>query len=108
MATVEKPNGPAVAAILAAAIGVFVIGLATTLAELVPALKTALDWWAPAGPLTGKTGVGVIAWLAAWLVLGSAYRGKNVGVGSIILWSWILIAAGFVLTFPPVFEAFAQ
>lgn len=108
MATMEKPNGPAAAAILAAAIGVFVVGLATTLAAIAPGLGSVLNWWAPAGPLTGKTGVGVIAWLVAWLVLGSAYRGKTVGVGSIILWSWILIAAGFVLTFPPVFEAFAK
>lgn len=33
MKTMDKPNGPAMAAILAGAIGVFVIGVMTTLAE---------------------------------------------------------------------------
>ena len=66
----EKPSGPAAAAILAAAVGVFVIGLATNLAEVSADLKNALNWWNPAGPLTGKTGVGVIVWLIAWAVLG--------------------------------------
>jgi lysylphosphatidylglycerol synthetase-like protein (DUF2156 family) len=104
----EKPSGPAAAAILAAAIGVFTIGLMTTLAEVSAGLKNALNWWNPAGPLTGKTGVGVIVWLIAWLILGTRSRGRSVEMGRIALWSWILILLGLVLTFPPVFEAFAR
>ena len=108
MAEKPKPSGPAAAAILAAAVGVFVIGLATTLAEVSADLKNALNWWNPAGPLTGKTGVGVIVWLIAWAVLGARYRGKTADMRRITLWSWILILLGLVLTFPPVFELFTE
>lgn len=104
----EKPSGPAAAAILAAAVGVFVIGLMTTLAEVSAGLSAALNWWNPAGPLTGKTGVGVIAWLVAWAILASRYRGREVEMGRIARWSWILILLGLLLTFPPFFELFAR
>ncbi len=104
----EKPNGPAAAAILAAAVGVFVIGLLTTLAEVSGGLRNALNWWNPAGPLTGKTGAGVIVWLIAWAVLGARYRRREVDVGRITRRSWILILLGLALTFPPIFEIFAR
>ncbi len=103
----ERPSGPAAAAILAAAVGVFVIGLLTTLNEAVDGLSRYLNWWSPAGPLTGKTGVGVIVWLLTWAALGARYRGASVDMGRIARWSWLLILLGLLLTFPPVFERFA-
>lgn len=104
----QRPNGPAAAALLAAAIGVFTVGLMTTLAEASSSLRNALNWWVPAGPLVGKTGVGVIVWLIAWMWLGARYRGRDTSLGPIVLWTWILIALGVLLTFPPVFEIFAE
>ncbi len=104
----QRPSGPAAAAILAAGIGVFTVGLMTTLAEASSSLRNALNWWAPAGPLVGKTGVGVIVWLIAWILLGARYRSREVSFGPIVLWTWILIALGVLLTFPPVFEIFAE
>ena len=106
--TAEKPNGPAAAAVLSAAVGVFVIGLVTTLAEISAGLKAALAWYTPAGPLSGKTSVGVIVWLVTWAVLASRYRDKTVDMARITFWSWILIALGLVFTFPPFFEFFAK
>ena len=53
-----KPSGPAMAVVLSASLGVFVTGLATLLASASPGVKAALNWWDPAGPLTGKTGAG--------------------------------------------------
>ncbi len=103
-----KPNGPAAAAILSAAIGIFTIGLMTTLAEASPGLRSALAWWTPVGPLAGKTGVGVLAWLIAWALLASAYRGKDVDFGKITRWVWILIVLGLLFTFPPFFDLFAR
>ncbi len=102
-----KPNGPASAAILGAAIGVFTLGLMTTLAEAFAGLKNALVWVTPVGPLSGKTGVGVLAWLIAWAVLASAYRGKDVDFGKITRWAWILIVLGLLFTFPPFYALFA-
>lgn len=104
----QKPSGPAAAALLAAAIGVFTVGAMTTLAEASSSLRSALNWWAPAGPLTGKTGVGVIVWLIAWVLLDARYRGREAHMGRVVLWTWMLIALGVLLTFPPVFEIFAQ
>jgi hypothetical protein len=100
----ERPNGPALAAILAASLGVFVIGLLVVLNEISGSISAALVWMRPVGPLSGKTGVGVIVWGVAWIVLASTYKGKSVNAGKILMWSWILIVLGLALTFPPVFE----
>jgi hypothetical protein len=103
-----KPNGPAAAAIGAAGAGVFAIGLMTTLAEAFAGLKTALIWLAPVGPLSGKTGVGMIVWLVAWGTLASMWKGRDVNIGKVLTWTFVLLLLGFVGTFPPVFEAFAK
>src|SRR5512141_1426246 len=63
-------TGEAAAAFLAGGIGCFILGLLVTLTEM-PALvglKNALNWTNPVGPLSGKTGVAVIAFLLAWAV----------------------------------------
>ncbi|HRQ41580.1 MAG TPA: hypothetical protein PLD25_26980 [Chloroflexota bacterium] len=57
-------TGPAAAALVSSDIGVLTIGLMTTGAVISEGLRNALNWWNPAGPLTGKTGVGVILWLS--------------------------------------------
>ncbi len=100
-----KPTGPAAAALVAAGVGTFVIGLMTTLAAASPGLRNALVWYSPSGPLSGKTGVGLIAWLLAWIILHSAWRAREANLGRAFMWAIVLIAAGFLLTFPPVFEA---
>jgi len=107
MTEAQKPNGPAAAALLAVGAGVFAIGLMTTLAEISTGLRASLIWWNPAGPLTGKTGVGVIVWLAAWIVLHARDKNRDVQFSRSMRWAWILIALGFLGTFPPFFEAFA-
>ena len=101
-----KSDGVAAAAVLASAIGVFITGSLTTLAEISELLKTALAWSGAVGPLTGKTGVGVIVWLILWPILHAIWRDKEVNFSGIYIVSLILIALGWLLTFPPVFEAF--
>ncbi|HEV8339962.1 MAG TPA: hypothetical protein VGR25_09965 [bacterium] len=103
----RKSNGPAAAAILAAGAGTFTIGLMTTLAEAFAGLRNALMWYAPSGPLSGKTGVGIIVWLIAWVALATAWKGRDVNIGRVVTWTFVLLLLGFVGTFPPVFEAFA-
>ena len=102
-----KTDGVAAAAVLASAIGVFITGSLTTLAEISDSLKTALEWSGAVGPLIGKTGVGVIAWLIIWPIFHALWRGKEVNFSAIYIVSVILIALGWFLTFPPVFEAFS-
>ena len=102
----RSPNGPAAAAILSAGVGSAVIGLLTTGASMSGGLSSALNWWSPAGPLTGKTGAGVIAWLLTWIVLHTVWKDKQVAFGRVLAATLALLVLGLLLTFPPVFEAF--
>jgi drug/metabolite transporter superfamily protein YnfA len=102
-----KTDGVAAAAVVASAIGVFIIGSLTILAEINGSLKAALAWSGAVGPLIGKTGVGVIIWLILWPILHAVWRGKEVNFSAIYTVSLILIVLGWLLTFPPVFEAFS-
>lgn len=101
-------TGEAAAALLAGGISCFVIGLLTTLAA-VPALvslKNALNWYNPVGPLAGKTGVGIIAFVLAWAIGHYLLRQKEVSLKLYFTITMVLVGLGFILTFPPVFEAF--
>ena len=102
-----KSDGVAGAAVLASAIGVFITGSLTTLAEISGSLKTALAWSGAVGPLTGKSGVGVIVWLVVWPILHAVWRDKEVNFDALYIVSLVLIALGWLLTFPPVFEGFS-
>ena len=99
-------TGPAAAAMISGAIGSFIIGLLTTGSVIIEGLGDALNWWNPAGPLTGKTGVGVIAWLISWALLNTVWKGKDYDLRKAFIITLIVVALGVILTFPPVFEAF--
>jgi len=104
----SKPTGPGAAAVVAAGIGVFMIGLMTSLAETSAGLRSALTWYNPSGPLSGKIGVAVVVWLLAWVILHAAWKSKNVEFGRAFSWALTLVILGFLLTFPPVFLLFAR
>lgn len=106
----ERPDGPGAAAMLAAAIGVFALGLVTVLAEASVGVHDWLESWEfgqGVGPLAGKTTVAVIIWIVSWIVLGIALRGRDVRLGTWILASAILMVLGVLGTFPPIFTSFA-
>ena len=98
------PNGPAAAAILSSCVGCLVIGLLTVGAVISEGLKEVLNLYPPAGPLSGKTTIGVMAWLGLWWLLHRQWRRRDVGLGSVFGWSCGILAVGLVPTFPPVFE----
>lgn len=105
---VESVNmGPAAAAFIAGGIGTFFVGLMTTLAEASAGIKTFLTWSTPVGPLSGKTTVGVLAWLIAWFVLNNMWKGKDYDMRRAFTITLVLIGLGLLLTFPPIFEIFA-
>ncbi|HEY3063579.1 MAG TPA: hypothetical protein VGL99_31790 [Chloroflexota bacterium] len=103
-----KPNGPAAAAILAAGIGCFALGLLVILSEAIPAFKTSLNLYGPVGPLSGKTLAQVAIYLAAWGGLSYAWRGRNIPFSAVYVATLILIALGLVGTFPLIYEAFTR
>ena len=104
----ERPNGPAVAAILSAAIGVFVLGLLTTLSEASTDVHDFLDIKERVGPLSGKTTFAVAVYLVAWVALVPVLWKRSVPFAKAIWVSAVLIAAGFIGTFPEFFTLFAD
>jgi len=112
-ATPTKPNGPVAAVFLATGIGSLVMGIFVVLNEVSPEISAFLKFDANfglgsgVGPLSGKATLAILAFFVSWLVLGLLFRGKEVKFGPILTISLILVAAGFLLTFPPVFEIFA-
>lgn len=101
---IHHNNGPALAAILAAGIGCAVLGIVTLWAEASAPFKALMLWWPPAGPLTGKTTVAVIAWLVSWIGLHLRWRHLEMSYTKVWTWTLVLIALGWIGTFPPVFE----
>ncbi len=104
----DLTNGLAAAAILAAGIGSMSLGLFTTLAEAIDSVKKALAFYNPVGPLSGKTTLAVVAWLVAWIILGSSWKNKQVNFATVFTASLILIALGLIGTFPPFYEMFGK
>lgn len=103
----DLPNGPVAAVLLAGGLGSAIIGLMTVLAEASEPIRNALNWWNPAGPLTGKTLSGVIVFFVSWVVLHFIFRGKNVNFASATTIALILLGLGLLGTFPPFFGLFA-
>ena len=99
-------TGPIAAAIISSGIGSMFIGLMTTGAVLSPGLKNLLNLWNPAGPLTGKTTVGILAWLISWFFLNSSLKDKDYELNKAFILTLILLGIGLFFTFPLVFEAF--
>jgi hypothetical protein len=103
----DRPEGPVAAAILAAGVGAFALGVLTTLAEASEQIKEFLNLYDPVGPLSGKTTGAVIIWLVAWVVLHLVYRSKPVESRLALTVSLVLIGLGVIGTFPVFFQAFA-
>lgn len=106
----HRTDAQAAAAVLAAGIGMFALGLLTVLNEASTAMHDWLEAWEfgqGVGPLAGKTTVAVIVWAISWIVLAVALRDRDVDLKK---WFWIafvLGALGFLGTFPLFFRAFA-
>ena len=107
--TIEKdlPNGPVAAALVAGGFGSMILGLMTVLVEASAAIKTALNWSNPVGPLSGKVGIGVIAFFGSWAILHFMWRGKDVDFKRWSTVAFVLLGLGLLFTFPPFFDLFA-
>ena len=104
----DRPTGPAAAAILATGIGAVVLGLLTTLNEASIDIKDFLELDKDVGPLSGKTTFAVIAYLVGWGVLHGLWRRQSPPLRPILILTAILIGLGILGTFPTFFQAFAS
>ena len=105
-ATAVKPNGPAVAVILATGIGVLVLGILTTVGEASEGFADFLNFNERVGPLSGKTDLAVTAFLVSWGGLQHPLRDREVAWKPAITTLVVLTAIALVLVFPPFFQLF--
>jgi hypothetical protein len=109
-----KPNGPVAAVFVAAGIGCFALGVLVVLNEAQILTNAMLDFaknygiGSGVGQLSGKVILATLAFLVSWGALGLYWRGKEVNFGRALTAALVLVALGFLLTFPPVFEIFAK
>ena len=96
----DRPNGAAMAAFLAAGIGGFAMGLVVILNET--GLFVAPTLYGPAGGVTGRTTLAMVVWLAAWAVLHSRWKDRQVGDRGVYTAALLLLALGIALCTPPV------
>ena len=101
-APTEVPNGPAMAAILAAGFGSFAMGVFVILNET--GLFTAPALYGPAGGVSGRTTFATLTWLIAWFVLHRRWASREVAAPRVFAITLVLIALGIILTFPPVWR----
>lgn len=107
-----KPNGPVAASFIAAGIGSFVIGLFVVLNEISKDINAFLKFddnfglGQGVGTLSGKAVLAIVAFVVSWVILHFVLRGKEVPFNRYLAISLVFVAAGFLLTFPPVFEVF--
>jgi len=95
------PNGAAAAAIFSAGVGCFSLGICAWLGDAFPVFARFFDFYGPTGPLSGVTTTSIVIWLVLWFILSKAWRGRSLPMGMINLVTFLLLGAGFLLTFPP-------
>jgi hypothetical protein len=100
------PNGPGAAAVLAAGIGCFFLGVFTLLGDKLSALKPHFTFYKPTGPLSGVTTLAIVLWLLSWLLFGAMWKNKTVALSRVVGFAFVLLAASLLLTFPPVIDLF--
>jgi hypothetical protein len=105
---VDRPTGPVAAAVLATGLGAAVLGLLTTLSEASTGVHDFLEFDEDVGPLSGKTIIAVIAYVASWAVLHGLWRRQSPALRPILIGTAVLIALGVLGTFPTFFQAFAS
>ncbi|MBK8030441.1 MAG: hypothetical protein IPK17_13245 [Chloroflexi bacterium] len=95
------------AAMIASGVGSLVLGIAIVAAEANAGIKSFLAWNSGVGPLSGKTGVSVIAFIISWVALHFFFQRKAVSLTTSFIITVVLVVLGLLLSYPPVFQAFA-
>jgi hypothetical protein len=95
-------NGPVAAAVLSCGLGCFVLSVLAVAADGSKSLASALNFYNPAGPLSGVTTVAIALWLITWTVIAARWKRKTVAFGKVTAAAFALLGTGLLLTFPPV------
>ena len=79
-----------------------------TLSEADEGIADTLNFDASVGPLMGKTVVTIITLFFFWPVLTAALWRRDPPLKVVAVLTGVLVALGFLMTFPPFFEIFAE
>lgn len=96
----ESTNGAALASFLAAGVGAFAVGLFAVLNET--GIFVAPSLYAPAGGVSGRTSLAVIAWLVTWGLLHRRWKDRQMDTRRVHAATLVLTGLGILGTFPPV------
>jgi hypothetical protein len=100
----SRPNGSGAAAILSAGLGCFSVALLALAGDKSAAIKSAMIFYKPTGPLSGVTTAAIVVWLVCWFVLDLRWRRRDVGLRRISLIGVGLLLLSVLLTFPPIVD----
>lgn len=99
------PNGDAWAALLSASIGAIAFGIITDMSECSEKVSGLLQWYRPAGALSGVGISAVAIWIATWVALQGRWKSKRLqNQRTILAVTIILSLAALLTTFPPFYE----
>ncbi len=109
------PGGVAVAALLAAMLGVLTLALVNQFTAVSAAFNTWVHGigklWMPGadgiGPYSGKETLALVAWFGSWIVLHFVLRKRDLDVSRWLVVFLVGVAIATTLVWPPVFEYFA-
>ncbi len=105
----DKADGPGAAAMIAAGVGVFMMGLLTVLSEMSEGIGSFLSDFGGnigVGSLAGKSTISVIVFLGLWAILHFAWKQKDVDLKKAFYIGLGLGVVGMLFMFPPFFTLF--
>jgi hypothetical protein len=100
----EASNGAALASFLGAGIGAFAMGFFVLINEA--GIFVAPSLYGPSGGVSGRTTFAAAAWLIAWFVLHSRWKGRRIESWRVHAVTFVLMGLGILGTFPPVWGLF--
>lgn len=101
---VRRYDGTIAAALMSCGIACLAFGSAVLLAEHLASVEKRFTLSQAVGPLSGKAIVAVTAYVVAWSQLHLGLRHREISARTIFLVTAPMIAAGFLLTFPPIYQ----
>jgi hypothetical protein len=101
-----EPNGGVVAAIVAAGLACAIFGFLVVLTAASPEVEKLMTFYWPAGPLTGRSTVTIVAYLVIWPNLHYRLRDRHLDLYKAFLFTLFLVGLGLIGTFPPFYQLF--
>ncbi|MBI4003579.1 MAG: hypothetical protein HY353_01005 [Candidatus Omnitrophica bacterium] len=112
----DAPSGAALAAVLAASLGLLALAMAHVLSEVSVPFKNAMqslgNLWMPGaagiGPYSGKETAALLVWWLSWAALHAAWKRRELSVGGVAAVALVLIGVATTLVWPPITELFVH